>query len=334
MKHLLHIGLLCLGIVLSNYSLGYAQQLPQLSQNYHNPFFLNPAYANHPSAATLAAVVRTQWLGLPNNPLLQNVNTQVVAAQLPMPAWHTHIGLTLANDNIGAIRNTTATLAAAYQQSLGTQKTLSIGIAAQMVNGSLNGSKLRSPEGNYENGLLDHQDAYIPQEVTTNTAFDGGIGIRFQTPKLDVGIALNKLLGSTLDYTFDTGSATQTFKRYYQANAAYRLELNHRIALTPTIWFKTDLVAYQIDSHLLVDIDQIYKAGIGVRGFSARSLDAIVAMVGMQINPKFRVAYSYDYHLTLLRRVQTGSHEISLLYALPNLLPTQKGKKTYSPRFL
>ena len=49
-------------------------------------------------------------------------------------------------------------------------------------------------------------------------------------------------------------------------------------------------------------------------GASYRNRDAIVAILEYQINRKLRLGYSYDYTISKLRTIESGSHEIMLGY--------------------
>ena len=47
-------------------------------------------------------------------------------------------------------------------------------------------------------------------------------------------------------------------------------------------------------------------------GISYRHNDAIVAMIGYELNDRFNIGYSYDVTLSGLRGYSSGSHEIVL----------------------
>ena len=65
--------------------------------------------------------------------------------------------------------------------------------------------------------------------------------------------------------------------------------------------------------------------GIALRGYDARSLDAVILYAGVQVKA-FRLVYSYDINTSYLNGFNTGTHEISV--AVPgsnNILPDCQG---------
>ena len=75
--------------------------------------------------------------------------------------------------------------------------------------------------------------------------------------------------------------------------------------------------------------------GVGYRGFSNISSDALVFQGGFRLNSKLLMRYAYDFGLSQLRSVHNGSHEILISYNIA----TDFGKGTppqiiYNPRFL
>ena len=53
-------------------------------------------------------------------------------------------------------------------------------------------------------------------------------------------------------------------------------------------------------------------------GISYRNTDAIVGMLGMNINQKMKFGYSYDYSVSRFNRYSSGSHELFLGIMLGN----------------
>ncbi|MFI5135477.1 MAG: PorP/SprF family type IX secretion system membrane protein, partial [Chitinophagales bacterium] len=128
-----------------------AQQDPQFSQYFFNPFMYNPAYAGLDKALSLTAHLRTQWVGIDGHPFSQNVS-----AHTPVSLLHGGMGIEVLNEQAGAMRVTSASLAYSFihKTRIGY---FSIGASGGIVQAAIDGSQLRAPDGNYNN-TIDHND--------------------------------------------------------------------------------------------------------------------------------------------------------------------------------
>ncbi|MEO6037162.1 MAG: PorP/SprF family type IX secretion system membrane protein, partial [Saprospiraceae bacterium] len=132
-----------------------AQQAPQYSLFMLNPYAANPAYAGLENTLVVTGVYRQQWSGLKGAPLTQHIN-----AHLPLYVIRSGLGLKVENDAIGAHRVTQASASYDYQLELGRNALLSVGVGAGYLQYTLDGDKLRAPQGTYvePGGLFDHND--------------------------------------------------------------------------------------------------------------------------------------------------------------------------------
>ena len=106
------------------------------------------------------------------------------------------------------------------------------------------------------------------------------------------------------------------------------------IVLHPSLLLKSDLVKLQGEISAIAAFGDIFKGGLAFRGIEPDSFDAVSILAGMDISRQLTLMYSYDFTLSNLRNAGSGSHELSVHYKIQDLLPTKKGKATYSPRFL
>ena len=150
-----------------------AQQPAHYSLYMFNRMHWNPAYAGLDHSLSFTGIFRKQWVDLNGSPTTQNINVH-------MPLYMTSggIGLNLENDAFGAERIMTATLAYNYQAYLGSG-ILSFGVAGGMVQRTLDGSLLRTPDGIYTPDVpdIDHQDDILPlaSESAMTTTFQARI---------------------------------------------------------------------------------------------------------------------------------------------------------------
>ena len=308
---------------------GFAQQAPQYTQYMISRFDYNPAYAGSEEALVLQAGFRAQWVGLPGKPI-----TQTAALHLPLPAVRSGVGLNVANDFAGFERNTGIYATYAYRQPIGKGTAVSIGLRAGVMQKKLKGNELISPEGIYGGGVIDHQDAFIPVGVEGGWVPDFGAGVFLKTRNLDVGLSMQHLLEPSIKLDTEDGSVEITHKRQFYADAGYQINIGKVLRLYPSVLFKTDLKAFQLDASALLSYNEFIHGGLSFRGFDPNSMDALAILGGINLKPNLLLMYSYDFNLSNLKSANTGSHELRLTYRLANIFVSKGGKIIHNPRFL
>lgn len=315
--------------VITSLSIAWAQQPQQYSLYMLNPFQVNPAYAGLDHSISATGVFRKQWVNLPGSPSQQHLNVHA-----PLYFLSGGIGLNFENETIGAEQTIQATLAYNYQIAVGKIGILSAGFSGGLLQKTLDGSVLRTPDGEYVDGnTIDHQDGTLSTGVESGQVPVFQAGLYFQSETFEIGIAAKNLVESSLNLSADI--VNFNLKRTYFATAAYRLDVGDRLTLRPSIMLKSDLVEHQMDFSLLIQYNDNIFIGSSFRGYTQTSRDAVVLLMGLKLNDKIKLAYAYDLTISSLRNVSTGSHEIMLNYNLNK--PIGKGKLPgiiYNPRFL
>lgn len=305
-----------------------AQNSPVLS---HFMFFkqqANPASVGSEDALDVAAVYRAQWVGINGNPTVQ-----ALSVQSPLNVLNSSVGLFIINEMQGEERYTSAMLSYAYRHSF-KKISLAGGVSAGIFQRAIDGSKLRSPEGNYEAGRIDHEDDFIPDKLTSAIAADLNVGIYLSTRKLYAGISANNVLESNVKLQ---GQGVQTEvenPRYYTAVAGYRIKVGKKLNLIPNVSLRTDFINTQAEINTILQYKDNIYGGMSFRGFAPDLKDAVVLMAGFKIFKNFRVGYSYDIALSSLNEVNSGSHEVYLRYAINIKELVNPGKIIYNPRNL
>ena len=154
-------------------SVAFAQQPAQFSLFMLNPYGENPAAGGLEKTLVATGGFRSQWVGLQGSP-----QTQYINVSLPLSIISSGMGIQVMNESIGARSGLTAKLSYNYIKKMGDAQ-LSIGVAGGIIQGTIDGSKLRTPSGDYNQGVIDHQDKIL------NTASLNGI-----VPTFDAGIFL------------------------------------------------------------------------------------------------------------------------------------------------
>ena len=137
----------------------HAQQAPQYSMYMLNKYNYNPAYAGLDNSLSITGVYRKQWVNVESSPVTQNIN-----AHMPLYYLGGGFGINIENDQLGAERNTSGLISYNYFVPVSKKSLLSFGIGGGVIQKSLDGSKLRAPDGIYspDQPNIDHMDDFIP----------------------------------------------------------------------------------------------------------------------------------------------------------------------------
>lgn len=308
-----------------------AQQERQFSMYMLNPYAYNPACAGLENSLIVTGVYRRQWTDLNGAPESQHLN-----AHLPVYFLRSGVGLQVDNDVVGAHQTARAKLTWSYQMEIGRTSLLSVGVSGGFQQYSLDGAKLRAPDGIYEptpGGAFDHNDPNLPQGKVQAGAAVFDFGIFFQGEKLELGAAAQPVFSPVLKFS-DVGNLQLVQRQHYLATAAWRFEVGKNLVVKPGLLVKSDFAATQIEISTIFKWADNMMTGASFRGIGRTSEDAAVLLAGMRLNEKTTVAYSFDLPLSPLKAANRGSHEILIRYNLNK--PIGVGKLppvTYNPRF-
>lgn len=304
-----------------------SQQDLQFTQFNFNKLIFNPAVAGTNDALDISAFYRAQWVGLNGNP-----EYQTITADMPVYRINSGIGVSFFSDRIGAENNLDIRLSYSYITSVGSSK-LSFGVYGGIMQKSIDGTKLQAPQGLYEPQVINHNDDFIPVGKVSAFAPDAGLGVYIGNERYSAGLSVTGLLESTYDFQLDAQTTRITRKRHFYLSGSYLIPVSDNFTIIPSLLAKSDLVEHQIDINALLLYNEVIWAGVSYRGYNNRSQDAIAAMLGAQLTRNLKVGYSYDFGLSELKQVNSGSHELFINYIVPMKRPSA-GKIINNPRFL
>ena len=315
-------GILCLS------KNALAQQPAQYSLFMLNKYNYNTAYAGLDKSLSMTGVVRKQWVSFPGSPLTFQFN-----AHTPIPRINSGIGLGMEYDAIGAERMLRTRLSYNYMINLG-KGVLSLGVAGNFLQRSLDGSILRTPDGDYGSGN-NHNDPILGNNTARGNTFTGEVGVYYKHPKFEIGVSAINLQEPVAKLSTNTLIQEIKYKRNLFFQAQYHWDVNAQWRISPMLLAKSDIIRTQVDLAATVWYDQRFLGGVGYRGFTANSQDAVFLYIGMQVSKNFLLAYNYDISLNALRTFNSGSHEIVLNYNLNKEMGREIPQKIlYNPRFL
>ncbi len=311
-----------------NIATACAQQSPQYSLFLLNPIVYSPAHTGSDNALVATGAYRKQWNELKGAPVSQHVNVH-----FPLTQFNVGLGLVLDNDEIGAHHTTKVGVLGAYTMDLSRKATLSGGLSVGFYQYALDGSVLRAPQGNYDDGtgLLDHNDDFIPQGVAKAGTFyvDAGLTLRIRDFEISTGVA------PIYSGQINLQNLQIIPKSHLFLSAVLKWQVTEKIKAKTGILAKSDFIEHQAEISNFFSWKENILFGTSFRGFSPNSVDAVVLFGGMKLNPKTQLVYSFDLPVSPLKTTHRGSHELLLQYNWGKSLG--KGKLPpviYNPRFL
>ncbi len=318
--------LLILLLVVTSF-IAEAQIAAQRTQYQFDQLSFNPAAAGKDQAIDATFAYRAQWTGITGNPSLQSFNVHS-----PLNVANSSAGLSILNDRLGPERTTSIMLNYAYRMSFKFGK-LAFGASAGIFQRRLDGSQLRSPDGSYE-GSFDHNDDFIPDQVQSAWAPEFNVGVYFHNSKLFAGVSVLNLMESKVTLDTPAGSTELRLGRAFTGLLGYKINLGKKLMLQPSVLFKSDLNQFQSDISVILDYKRNMWFGMTFRGISGDTKDALAIVLGARIKKLVSIGYSYDFSLSDLNEVNSGSHEILLNYLLNIKELVKPGKAIYNPRYL
>lgn len=289
-------------------------QSPQWTQFYHAPMVLNPAFAGTAEQYRLGLLHRQQWLGAASH-----TATTYAAFDANLPTIGSGAGVFLAHDAAAERLLQQMALQGAYsfRVRLSNQSVLRLGLNAGISNRRTAADNLRFTS----QVRPDEPDVF--EGLGSNSRFfaDFGTGILFYSEKFWAGIAALHL--NQPDISFLTGEMAR-LPRLYAAHAGGKFPLatagSGDVYLMPAVLFKQQGIARQLDAGLRLAFERSpIQVGMQYRGipllqsFGLPRQDAVSGVIGF-FRSNWQIAYSYDFPVSPMHQVTSGSHEIGIVY--------------------
>ncbi len=272
-----------------------AQQDAMFTHYMFNTLAINPAYAGSRDALTVTALHRSQWVGFPGAPM-----TQTITAHTPFKKENIGLGLSIMNDRIGKINNSSLYLDFAYRIRLDKKSMLSIGIKGGLNMLRAKFDDLTTIQGNDQTF----------QTAGASFAPNFGFGLYYQRDRFYAGISTPRLLENNFRQAASSSIALKE-RRHYFLIAGYQFKLSNNLELKPTTFLKVTFGA-PIEADLTTSL--IWKKLLHI-GAMYRTGDAFGVLAGYNITNQLFLSYSFDWSYGLQTiRYHGGSHEIMLRY--------------------
>jgi type IX secretion system PorP/SprF family membrane protein len=286
-----------------------AQQDAQYTQYMYNTVSVNPAYAGSRGQISVAALHRSQWLGLDGAPTTQTFNIHS-----PISYKGLGLGLSIVNDKIGPTSETNFDVDFSYTVWTSTEGRLSFGLKASANLLDVNFDELNQFG----------PDQTLQQNIDNRLSPNIGAGIYYHTNKFYAGLSVPRFLETSHFEESSLSTAKEQMNFYFITG--YVWDLNPFLKFKPTLLTKVVQGApLQLDLSTNFMFNEKFILGGAYRWDAAFS-----GMAGFNISKKFLIGIAYDRETTELGNAafNSGSFEVILRY---DFITTKNNLK--SPRF-
>lgn len=272
-----------------------AQQDAQYTQYMYNTVSVNPGYTGSRGHLSVAALHRSQWVGLDGAPVTQTIN-------LHSPVGYNGVGLgtSIVNDKIGPTSETYFDIDFSYTVKTSDEGRLSFGLKASAHLLDIRFSELNQYA----------PDQTLEQDIDNKFSPNFGAGIYYRTDKFYAGLSVPRFL-QTSHFDESSLSTAQEQMNFYFITG-YVFELNPLLKFKPTVLAKVvEGAPLQIDLSANFMLNDKFILGAAYRWDAAFS-----GLVGFQLNESFLIGMAYDKEITELGNAtfNNGSFEVILRY--------------------
>lgn len=289
--------------------MAFAQQDAQYTQYMYNTVSINPGYAGTRGQMSIAALHRSQWVGLEGAPVTQTFNIHS-----PIGYKGLGMGISVVNDRIGPTSETSFDADFSYTLKLAKESKLSFGLK-----GSINLLDIRFSELNQF-----APDITLQQDIDNRLSPNVGAGIYYHTNKFYAGLSVPRFLETS--HFEESSLSTAKEQMNFYLITGYVWDLNPFLKFKPTILSKiTQGAPLQLDMSANFMFDEKFILGAAYRWDAAFS-----GMVGFNVSNNFLIGIAYDREITELGNAvfNDGSFEVIFRYDFISIKENLR-----SPRF-
>lgn len=308
---------------------GLAQQLPQYALTPWSIIEINPSATGAGEDLIFSGAARRQWNSLPGSP-----SGYHISAQMPVAAIQSGLGVSLMQDQIGALSNLEATILYGYHLPISRSWSLHGGLAGGFLQSGLDGNAIRTPDGQYQNGGVDHQDGKLPSGGVNALSPLLHLGAMVSNDQWQLGASWRYAQGGQLSYSGSDAASSMQLHPHFVFHGSWKGNFGD-LEVFPTTFWTTDLAQWQATTQCFLTWRERFTVGGGYRGWTKATQDALLLTAGIHVSDRFLIMYVYESGLSALKQVHNGSFELMIQYRIPTGF--NKGKLPgiiYNPRFL
>jgi len=271
----------------------YGQQDPQYTQYMYNINVLNPAYAGSKQTLSIGVLGRTQWTGIDGAP-----KTLTFSAHAPV-GEKLGLGVSIISDKIGPLKEQNLFADFSYTINTSEEGKLAFGLKAGFTFHNLDALALTSIDPN-DPTYLDFDNRVLP---------NFGAGAFYYTNKFYVGLSLPNVL-ETKHFEKSNSVTSASEKMHYFLTSGYVFDASENLKFKPSVMLKAAPgIPLSVDVSANFLINEKFELGA-----SYRLDDSIGGLASFLVTNDLRIGYAYDYTTTNLGDLNSGSHEVFLLW--------------------
>ncbi len=283
------------------------------------------AYGGLEGSLHVTGNYRSQWQGLESSPVSQRLN-----AHVPLYFLRGAAGAKIENHSQGPQSLLNFQLSYNYVQPF-SWGILSAGVSFGAFQYRIDGEQLRTPGGVYTDFITNHNDNRLSEIMNSSVGASYGISVYLIVRNFETGLEVSQVPSYGISLREGEFNYSSLINWYTEGN----FYIFNEYKIKPSLLIQSDLVNIQTDVNVLVEYSGNIFGGIGMRGFSPNTIDAIIPVLGWKFNENYRLAYAFDIGVSALRTVHQGTHEIQLVYNLNKKIGAGLPPKIiYNPRFM
>ncbi|MBL4752845.1 MAG: type IX secretion system membrane protein PorP/SprF [Flavobacteriales bacterium] len=272
-----------------------AQQTPHYTMHILNNYMINPAVTGATHCWEANAGYRNQWVGFPGGgpvTMFANAHGRLNSKKRNKKTFE-GIGAYFIKDATGPMSTIGGHVSYAFHIPMNRKFTTSLGISAGVQQFVVDAGTL-SPF-NPTDPAVSSSSSILP---------DANFGIWMYSEDLFMGAAARQLFPLTI-----SGTGVRLLDHLY-FTIGYRMLVKKTISIIPSAHVRMGLITPpQLDATIRVDWGNKFWVGVAYR-----KIEGIAGLLGFNIGPMIKLGYSYDYTLSKIGGVSSGSHEIVLGY--------------------
>jgi type IX secretion system PorP/SprF family membrane protein len=283
-----------------NVSIAVAQSDFDLTQRWFNETLYNPASAGNNFSTGVFLHTRQQWVGISGAP-----STHAGTVDTYIEDLRSGFGLTFAADKLGSISSYSTRLAYAFYIPVGERAVLSLGLSGGVL------SRSRKVSGG---GSEDPDDPSLIYGNVSDYSPDFDFGFEFKGP-FKLGASIRHLAAQPPKYNLPKHSIN--IWTYFSS----RFNLSESLSLEPLVSVLYNESSYRAEVGALLYFFKTERRNTYSDRFWLGALyrteNSFALLAGVNLTPKIRLGYSFDYALGDLSSIaKGGTHELFLSFYL------------------
>lgn len=280
-------------LLICTFQLTSGQSNTRMNNYWDNTYYINPAAVNSKYAAVVSVVARKQWFGVDGAP-----TTFFASGTTYIDNLQTQFGVKAFADEIGYTRVSNFSLSYAYSVILNSDYRLHLGLAASYQNLSYNQNEVDAL-------TPDDPASFTRMNKTSNYNCDLGAEIKNKT--LTLGISAQNIFSSFFDENKLQNNTNFLYAKYRKMT---KEPVNVGFGAAAIQYNSILQMEFNITSYFNYNkVPDFFQAGLFYR-----TRTEMGGILGVNLNDALHLYYSYDFNVAGIRRANTGSHEIMLVY--------------------